>query len=104
MNKALFIGRSVVDVLSHVQHFPSPDEKVKALHNEIFSGGSSLNAAVTFAHLEGEAFLYTSLSESGVEYELITNELRYGLCLSSITLALTRLDSDSICSSINFLN
>lgn len=76
MNKALFIGRSVVDVLSHVQHFPSPDEKVKALHNDIFSGGSSLNAAVTFAHLEGEAFLYTSLSESGVEYELITNELR----------------------------
>ena len=76
MNKALFIGRSVIDVLSHVQHFPSPDEKVKALHNDIFSGGSSLNAAVTFAHLEGEAFLYTSLSESGVEYELITNELR----------------------------
>jgi len=76
MNKALFIGRSVVDVLSHVRRFPEPDEKVKALNNDIFSGGSSLNAAVTFAHLGGEAFLYTSLSESGIDYDLIANELR----------------------------
>ena len=34
----------------------------------------------------------------------IMNELRYGLCLSIITLALTKFDEETICSSINFLN
>jgi sugar/nucleoside kinase (ribokinase family) len=60
----LFIGRSVVDVINVVNEFPVRDGKVSAQQQLIVSGGSALNAAITFAHLGGKAFLYSTFGSS----------------------------------------
>ena len=76
MSRALFIGRSVIDVTSLVEHFPAPDAKVKALANDIVPGGSALNAAVTFAHLGGEAHLASAFGGDGPFRALLFDDLR----------------------------
>ena len=75
MTRALFIGRSVLDVTALLQDFPGPDGKAKALANEVIPGGSALNAAVVFSHLGGEAGLATSLGADGLLREYLTNDL-----------------------------
>ncbi|OXT00881.1 hypothetical protein B7H23_09195 [Notoacmeibacter marinus] len=75
MSRALFIGRSVLDVTALVEDFPGPDGKVRALANDVIPGGSALNAAVTFAHLGGTASLATSLGAPGPMKELLLQDL-----------------------------
>ena len=75
MSRALFIGRSVLDVTALVQDFPGPDGKAKALANEVFPGGSALNAAVVFSHLGGEAVLATSLGGNGILRDFLVSDL-----------------------------
>lgn len=58
-----------------VEDFPGLDEKTTALANDVFPGGSALNAAVAFAYLGGEAALATSLGASGLMREFITDDL-----------------------------
>ena len=80
MSRALFIGRSVIDLTSLVDRFPGPDSKVKALSNDIIPGGSALNAAVTFGHLGGEAHLVSALGCDGPFHALVHDDLaRYGV-------------------------
>ena len=76
MTRALFIGRSVIDLTSLVEEFPAPDSKVKALENDIMPGGSALNAAVTFAHLGGRADLASALGEDGLYSGILRADLR----------------------------
>lgn len=76
MSRALFIGRSVIDVTSLVDDFPAPDAKVKALASDIVPGGSALNAAVTFAHLGGEAHLASAFGGDGPFRALLCDDLR----------------------------
>ncbi|MGH1479496.1 MAG: PfkB family carbohydrate kinase [Geminicoccales bacterium] len=76
MSRALFIGRSVIDLTSLVEDFPAPDAKVKALANDIIPGGSALNAAVTFAHLGGEAHLASAFGGDGPFRALLFDDLR----------------------------
>lgn len=75
MSRALFIGRSVLDVIALVEEFPGPDGKSKALSNDIIPGGSSLNAAVVFAHLGGDATLASSLGAPGLARDIVTGDL-----------------------------
>ena len=75
MSRALFIGRSVVDVLALVEDFPGADGKTKAISNDLLSGGSALNAAATFAHLGGKATLATSLGSPGLMREFVVNDM-----------------------------
>lgn len=75
MSRALFIGRSVLDVVSLVEDFPGPDEKIKALSNDLMSGGSALNAAVVFAHLGGTATLASSLGAPSIVRDLVNADL-----------------------------
>ena len=75
MSRALFIGRSVLDVTALVEDFPGPDGKVRALANDVIPGGSALNAAVTFAHLGGTAALATSLGAEGPMREFLSSDL-----------------------------
>ena len=75
MARALFIGRSVLDVTALLQDFPGPDGKAKALANDVIPGGSALNAAVVFSHLGGDAVLATSLGNEGLLREYLTNDL-----------------------------
>ena len=65
VSRALFIGRSVIDVTSLVDAYPAPDAKVKALASDIIPGGAALNAAVTFARLGGEAHLASAFGDAG---------------------------------------
>ncbi|MDE0112891.1 MAG: PfkB family carbohydrate kinase [Albidovulum sp.] len=76
MSRALFVGRSVIDLTSLVEDFPASDSKVKALANDVIPGGSALNAAVTFAHLGGEAHLASSLGNDGPFHSLLYDDLR----------------------------
>ncbi len=76
VSRALFIGRSVLDVTALVEDFPGPDGKVRALANDVIPGGSALNAAVTFAHLGGTAALAVSLGAQGPMREFVLSDLR----------------------------
>lgn len=85
MSRALFIGRSVLDVTALVEEFPGPDDKAKALANDLIPGGSSLNAAVVFAHLGGHATLATSMGAAGLVRDLVADDLRtHGVNLHDI--------------------
>ncbi len=76
MSRALFIGRSVIDLISLVDEFPEPDTKVQAVFNDIIPGGSALNAAVTFARLGGEAHLVSSLGRNEPFRTFLCDDLR----------------------------
>lgn len=76
MSKALFIGRSVVDVIALVEDFPGPDGKTKATSNALLPGGSALNAAAAFAHLGGKTTLATSLGSMGLMREFVVDDLK----------------------------
>ena len=75
MAKGLFIGRSTVDLLSYVDEFPKPDQKVKALDDFIGGGGTALNAAVAFAHLGGDASLFSSFGKNHLYKTIVLDEL-----------------------------
>ncbi len=86
MSRALFIGRSVLDVTALVEDFPGPDGKTKALSNDLIPGGSSLNAAVTFAHLGGDATLASSMGAPGLVRDFVTDDLNaHGVNLCDIS-------------------
>ncbi|WP_281995715.1 PfkB family carbohydrate kinase [Ruegeria faecimaris] len=85
MSRALFIGRSVLDVLALVDDFPGPDGKTKALANDLIPGGSSLNAAIVFSHMGGDATLATSMGAEGLVRDFVTDDLKkYGIELRDI--------------------
>jgi sugar/nucleoside kinase (ribokinase family) len=59
VKRCLFVGLSTIDVVYLVGDFPKPNTKVVASSQDIFVGGPATNAAVTFAHLGGNALLAT---------------------------------------------
>lgn len=75
MKNALFIGRSVIDVISLVDHYPDPNQKIVALDNDVITGGSALNAAITFSHFGGGASLATSVGASDPLKEIFLSDL-----------------------------
>ena len=91
MSRALFIGRSVLDVIALVEEFPGPDGKTKALANDLIPGGSALNAALVFAHLGGDATLALSMGAPGLVRDFVTGELKKH-----------RIDARNICDDHNY--
>lgn len=61
MANGIFVGLSTVDVIFHVDQFPSGNSKIVAHTQDVFAGGPASNACVTFAHLGGKATLVTTL-------------------------------------------
>jgi sugar/nucleoside kinase (ribokinase family) len=57
----LFAGLATLDVVHRVTRLPAPDEKVRALSQELVAGGPAANAAITYAALRGRATLLTAL-------------------------------------------
>ena len=57
----LFVGLATLDAVYRVERAPGPDEKVRALSQELVAGGPAANAAVTYAALGGAATLGTAL-------------------------------------------
>lgn len=60
----VFVGLTVLDVVSRVSRFPGVNEKVTASEQVIAAGGPAANAAVAFAALGGDATLFTALGDS----------------------------------------
>jgi sugar/nucleoside kinase (ribokinase family) len=59
--RALFAGLCTLDIIQSVAHVPARNEKVTALGQSVAAGGPATNAAVTFAHLGGQAALLTGV-------------------------------------------
>ncbi len=55
------MGLCTLDVIQSVARVPGENEKVTALRQTVAAGGPATNAAVTFAHLGGEAVLWTGI-------------------------------------------
>ncbi len=80
MARGLFVGCAVIDFTSLVDEFPQPDTKVPAVANDIVPGGPALAAAVTFAHLGGEATLAAALGAPGLFRDFLAEDLaRHGV-------------------------
>jgi len=61
MTQGIFIGLSTIDVVYGVDVFPKTNAKVAAHSQDVFVGGPATNAAITFAHLGGQASLVTAV-------------------------------------------
>jgi sugar/nucleoside kinase (ribokinase family) len=59
--RALFLGRSTLDVLYRLDRLPEEDTKVYAREFHAAPGGPALNAAITHALLGGEAMLVSAV-------------------------------------------
>lgn len=66
MPSAVFVGLTVLDVVSRVQDYPEPNQKVTATRQDVAAGGPAANAAVAFAALGGSATLITYLGSSAM--------------------------------------
>jgi sugar/nucleoside kinase (ribokinase family) len=79
-----FFGRSTLDLLYRVPHFPSEDSKVMAGAFLAQAGGPALNAAVTFAFLGGAAHLISAVGP-GPWSQMVKEELaHYGVRLTDL--------------------
>lgn len=59
----LFVGLTTLDLIYQVEAVPTSNQKVVAQDVAIAAGGPATNAAVTFAHLGGDAMLLSSLGQ-----------------------------------------
>lgn len=75
----------MLDIIALVEDFPGPDGKAKAMANDLIPGGSSLNAAIVFSYLGGNATLATSMGAKGIVRDFVTDDLNtYGVDLCDI--------------------
>jgi len=75
VNRGIFVGLSTIDVIYGVASFPAPNSKVMAQSQDVFAGGPATNAAITFAHLSGEATLVTASGRHPLT-SLVRDDLR----------------------------
>ena len=64
MKRALFFGLATLDIQYYVDEFPKGNVKVKSSPPDFFVGGPASNAAVAFAHLNGQANLITAVGQN----------------------------------------
>lgn len=74
IKKAVFVGLTGIDYIYYLDEFPQENNKCKALGYERYVGGPAANAAITYAHLGGDATLITAYGNSS-ESRIITEEL-----------------------------
>jgi sugar/nucleoside kinase (ribokinase family) len=79
MIRGIFVGLSTIDIVYNVDEFPAPNTKIAARSQNVFAGGPATNAAITFAHLGGQATLVTAVGRHPLS-QVIRHELdRYGI-------------------------
>jgi sugar/nucleoside kinase (ribokinase family) len=71
---ALCVGRTTLDVVYSLNHFPSEDTKIFAHAIHVAPGGPATNAAITYARLGGKAQLMTTIG-GGPWATTVRNEL-----------------------------
>jgi sugar/nucleoside kinase (ribokinase family) len=75
MTQSIFVGLCTIDIVYGVDKFPTPNTKVAAQSQEVFVGGPTTNAAVTFAHLGGKPALVTTVGRHPLSH-MIREELQ----------------------------
>ncbi|HUB51569.1 MAG TPA: PfkB family carbohydrate kinase [Terracidiphilus sp.] len=79
MADVIFIGLSTIDVTYRFDRFPKANEKIAALGQDVFVGGSATNASIAFVHLGGRASLVTAVGRHPLA-SMVREELgRYGI-------------------------
>lgn len=63
MKKGLFAGLLTIDLQFFAPQYPRENSKLKAKKFDIHIGGPATNAAITYAHLRGEADLVTAIGD-----------------------------------------
>ncbi len=82
--RGLFVGAITVDIQYLVDRFPAPNAKSFATELAMSTGGPATNAAVTFAHLGGQAHLLTAIGSHPFT-PFMTDELRrYGITATDL--------------------
>ena len=66
MAHGIFVGLSTIDVVYHVDGFPTANSKVVAQSQDVFVGGPATNAAIAFAHLGGSPSLVTAAGRNAL--------------------------------------
>ncbi|MDG2616787.1 PfkB family carbohydrate kinase [Thermoleptolyngbya sichuanensis XZ-Cy5] len=64
--RGVFVGLTTLDLIYQVEAVPASNQKVVAQDVAIAAGGPATNAAVTFAHLGGDALLLSSLGQHSI--------------------------------------
>jgi sugar/nucleoside kinase (ribokinase family) len=64
MASSIFVGLSTIDIVYGLDEFPAANTKIEARSQEVFVGGPATNAAITFAHLGGDAALVTAVGRN----------------------------------------
>ena len=64
IKNGVFIGLTTLDILYLVDVFPGTNVKIKTNAPDIMVGGPATNAAVMFAHLNGNAELYSAIGKN----------------------------------------
>jgi sugar/nucleoside kinase (ribokinase family) len=81
LTHGIFAGLSTIDIVYVVDEFPTPNTKVAARSQNVFVGGPATNAAITFAHLGGNAALVSAVGRN-----VLANVVREELQKHSIQL------------------
>jgi len=80
MAHGIFVGLSTIDVVYHVDGFPTANSKVVAQSQDVFVGGPATNAAIAFAHLGGSPSLVTAAGRNAladvIRKDLESNSVR----------------------------
>ncbi len=85
MTQGIFIGLSTIDVVYGVDVFPKANAKVTAHSQDVYIGGPATNAAITFAHLGGQASLVTAVGRHPLT-RMVRDELqRYAVQLVDLS-------------------
>ena len=61
VKNGIFIGLTTIDIQYLIDTFPGANVKVKTDAPDVMVGGPATNAAVIFAHLNGNAELYSAI-------------------------------------------
>ncbi|MBN1949584.1 MAG: hypothetical protein JW801_00170 [Bacteroidales bacterium] len=75
--RILFVGLNTVDLQFFVNHYPGPNTKTKAHHNEVITGGPATNAAIACAWLGSSVDLYTPVGRHSLSSFILEDISRY---------------------------
>jgi sugar/nucleoside kinase (ribokinase family) len=91
--RACFLGLCTIDVIHSVAQLPARNSKSVAAHQQVFAGGPATNAAATFSHLGGHAWLLTVVGNNPV-VSIIHQDLdRFGIEIVDLDPSFTGLPS-----------
>ena len=79
--RGLFVGLATIDLVYGVEAFPAANAKIEAKSQEVYAGGPAANAAITFAHLGGEAVLAAAVGRHPLAGVVRADLERFGVRL-----------------------